>query len=136
MLATKSIPTKDAVAFNAAHWPVHNQRQGIDWKESRYALGAFEADVCVGVALYKVVGGMAELEQIVVMDGHTSRGVGSELMTAFEQHVAALGCHVILLETAETQAPAFYEKHGYSRVFTLPDGRFHLAWHLYRKEIG
>jgi ribosomal protein S18 acetylase RimI-like enzyme len=91
---------------------------------------------CVGVAIYKVVGGMAHLEQIVVADGATRRGIGSELMRALEEHAVALGCHVIQLETAETQAPGFYERHGYTRIGTYPDSRFHLDWHLYRKEIS
>jgi hypothetical protein len=43
---------------------------------------------------------------------------------------------VIQLETAQTQAPGFYERHGYERIGTYPNGRFHLDWHLYRKEIG
>ena len=79
---------------------------------------------------------MAYLEQIVVSEGLTGRGIGSELRHAFETHAAELGCHVIQLETAETQAPGFYERHGYTRVGTYPNGRFHLDWHLYRREIA
>jgi len=136
MSETRQIPVDTAVDFNAVHWPPHNRRQGIDWKRLDYALGAFEGMQCVGVAIYKVVGGMAHLEQIVVADGATRRGIGSELMRAFEEHAGQLGCHVIQLETAETQAPGFYERHGYTRIGTYPDSRFHLDWHLYRKEIS
>jgi ribosomal protein S18 acetylase RimI-like enzyme len=136
MLETRAIPVQTAVDFNAVHWPPHNRRQGIDWKQVDCALGAFEGTDCVGVAIYKIVGGMAHLEQIVVAEGSTRRGVGSELMRAFEAHAVELGCHVIQLETAETQAPGFYERHGYTRIGTYPNGRFHLDWHLYRKEIA
>ena len=136
MAETKQIPVEAAVDFNEVHWPPHNRLQGIDWKQLDYALGAFEGTQCMGVALYKVVGGMAHLEQIVVADGRTRRGIGSDLIRAFEGHAADLGCHVIQLETAETQAPRFYEGHGYARVATYPNGRFHLDWHLYRKEIS
>ena len=136
MATTKPIAREVALAFNAAHWPMHNRRQGIDWKQSDYALGVFEDDALVGVAYYKVVGGMAYLEQIVVADGRTNEGLGSHLMRAFEAHAEELGCHVIQLETAETQAPGFYERHGYERIGTYRNGRFHLDWHLYRKEIN
>lgn len=132
----KPIPITAALEFNAQHWPVHNRRQGIDWKQSDFALGAFDGEEPVGVAIYKVVGGMAFLEQIVVEDGHTHQGVGSQLMKAFEAHAVELACHVLQLETAETQAPEFYERHGYERIATYPNGRFHLEWYVYRKELS
>jgi ribosomal protein S18 acetylase RimI-like enzyme len=133
---TKQIPVQAAIDFNTVHWPPHNRRQGIDWKQTDHALGAFDGVECVGVTIYKVVGGMAYLEQIVVSESLTGRGIGSELLRAFETHAAELGCHVVQLETAETQAPGFYERHGYTRIGTYPNGRFHLDWHLYRKEIS
>ncbi len=135
MAETKLIPVSMAVEFNKVHWLPHNRRQGIDWKQLDFALGAYEGTEQVGAAVYKVVGGLGFLEQIVVADGKTGRGIGSSLMQAFEAHAAELGCHVLQLETAETQAPAFYERHGYERIATLPDGRFHLEWYVYRKQI-
>lgn len=135
-LETRTISVESARDFNAVHWPPHNRRQGIDWQQEDFALGAFDEAQCVGVAIYKVVGGMAFLEQIVVADGSTRRGIGSALIKDFEAHAVELGCHVIQLETAKTQAPGFYEHHGYQRIGTYPNGRFHLDWHLYRKEIG
>lgn len=135
-MTTKPIPVQEALDFNAIHWPPHNRRQGIDWKPQDFALGAHVDDQLVGVAVYSVNGGMALLAQLVVKEGSTRRGIGSELMHGFELHAAELGCHVIQLETAETQAPAFYEHHGYERIGTYENGRFHLDWHLYRKEIG
>lgn len=131
----KPIRVAAALEFNAEHWPIHNRRQGIDWQQSDFALGAFDGDEPVGVAIYKVVGGLAFLEQIVVADRHTHRGIGSQLMEAFEAHAIELACHVIQLETAETQAPGFYERLGYKRIATYPNGRFHLDWYVYRKEI-
>ncbi|MGB5810541.1 MAG: GNAT family N-acetyltransferase [Polyangiales bacterium] len=136
MTVVRPIPMKEALEFNSKHWPKHNARQGIDWKLVEYALGFYDEDECLGVAYYKVVGGMGHLDQIVVADGRTQQGIGSQLMKAFESHVAELGCHVVQLETAETQAPGFYERHGYERIGTYRNGRFHLDWHLYRKEIA
>ena len=135
MPQTRPIPVQQASDFYKIHWPPHNRRQGIDWQQHDFALGAYEGDDLLGVAIYKVVGGMAYLEQIVVHEAHIGRGVGSTIMQAFESHAADLGCHVIQLETAETQAPGFYERHGYERIGTYPNGRFHLDWHLYRKEL-
>jgi len=134
-MVTKPLTLESAREFTTKHWPAHNRRQGVEWKREDHALGIFEGDVCQGAAIYNVVGGMAFLEQLVVADGHTHRGLGSRLLEAFETHVQGLGCHVIQLETGETQAPAFYEKHGYDRIGTWPNSRFHLDWHLYRKSL-
>ena len=132
----RPLPVEAAREFTAAHWPAHNRAQGIDWKQTEFALGIVEGASVLGVAIYKVVGGTAFLEQLVVAEGHTRRGIGSRLLAAFEAHVQELGCHVIRLETAETQAPGFYERYGYQRVATWPNGRFHLDWYLYRKPIA
>jgi N-acetylglutamate synthase-like GNAT family acetyltransferase len=135
MLDTKPITVQSAIDFTKVHWPPHNQRQGIDWKQQDFALGAYEDGEQVGAAVYKVVGGLAFLEQIVVADDKTDGGIGSALLKAFEAHAAELGCHVLQLETARTQAPAFYERHGYERAATFPNGRFHLEWYVYRKTL-
>jgi ribosomal protein S18 acetylase RimI-like enzyme len=132
---TKPIPLQAALDFNAMHWPPHNRRQGIDWNPQDFAVGAYDGNDCLGVAIYSVNGGMALLAQLVVAEDHTRRGIGSELIRTFEAHAMELGCHVIQLETAETQAPAFYERHGYQRIGTYRNGRFHLDWHLYRKSL-
>lgn len=135
MLETRPTPIEAALEFTKAHWPAHNRRQRIEWKRQDYALAAHQGGEQVGAAVYRVVGGRAFLEQLVVADGRTGRGIGSALLQAFETHAAELGCHVLELETAETQAPRFYERHGYHRIATLPNGRFHLEWYVYRKEL-
>ena len=137
MCDVQQITVEAARDFTAKHWPIHNRAQGIpEWIQSNFALVAVQGGDHVGAAIYKVVGGMAFLEQLVVAARRTHQGIGSRLLEAFEAHVRELGCHVIQLETGETQAPAFYEKHGYERVGTWPNGRFHFDWHLYRKALA
>lgn len=130
-----AIEVAAARSFTARHWPAHNERQGIVWQQQDYALAEYHEDDCVGVAIYSVVGGLAHLEQLVVAHGRIGTGIGSRLLRAFEAHVRELGCHLVQLETAETQAPKFYERHGYQCAFTCPDGRFHLVWHTYLKRL-
>lgn len=129
------IEVADGRLFTAQHWPLHNEKQGIVWQQRDYALAEYEAGECVGVAIYSAVGGLANLEQLVVAHGRIGAGVGSRLLRAFESHVSELGCHLIKLETADTQAPRFYECHGYRCAYTCSDGRFHLAWHTYEKRL-
>ncbi len=49
-------------------------------------------------------------------------GVGSQLLQSAEQRLAAAGCERVLLETAvdNTSALAFYKRHGYFLVKTVP----------------
>ena len=49
-------------------------------------------------------------------------GLGSRLMAAAEERLRALGCSAVFLETAVDNAPAlaFYKRHGYSIVQTIP----------------
>jgi N-acetylglutamate synthase-like GNAT family acetyltransferase len=135
MPSVRPFDLESAQRFAAREWPEHNRTQGIVWIQADYALAEHDGEECAGVATYKVVGGVATLEQLIVAHGRTHRGTGSRLLAAFEAHAAQLGCHRIQLETAETQAPRFYEKHGYVRAFTSVDGRFHLDWHLYVKQL-
>lgn len=135
MIHIGSIEVAAARLFTAQHWPLHNERQGIVWQQRDYALAEYDDGECAGVAIYATVGGLAHLEQLVVAHGRVGRGIGARLLGAFEAHVRELDCHLIQLETADTQAPKFYERHGYQRAFTCQDGRFHLAWHTYFKRL-
>ena len=49
-------------------------------------------------------------------------GLGSRLLRAAEERLLQAGCEAVTLETAVDNAPAiaFYERHGYSAVRTLP----------------
>jgi ribosomal-protein-alanine N-acetyltransferase len=49
-------------------------------------------------------------------------GLGSRLMAVAEEHLRALGCSMVLLETAVDNAAAiaFYKRSGYTVVHTIP----------------
>jgi len=44
-------------------------------------------------------------------------GLGSELMTAFEQGARDRGCTHVFVTSFTFQAPGFYERHGYREIF-------------------
>lgn len=44
-------------------------------------------------------------------------GVGSRLLTAFEEAALARGAHRIFVTSFTFQAPGFYERHGYREIF-------------------
>ena len=56
-----------------------------------------------------------------VQEEHRNQGIGTKLLCAAEREAAARGCHHVHLDTMSWQAPAFYEKHGYTVIGILPD---------------
>ena len=50
-------------------------------------------------------------------DDQRDSGVGSELLTRFEQEASARGALRVFVTSFTFQAPGFYERHGYREVF-------------------
>lgn len=66
--------------------------------------------------------GRGHIVTIDVLPRARRTGLGSKLITAAEERLRAAGCSTISLETAvDNQAAlAFYKRHGYSVVGTIP----------------
>ncbi|MGH9601187.1 MAG: GNAT family N-acetyltransferase [Terriglobales bacterium] len=66
--------------------------------------------------------GLGHIVTIDVLPAARRSGLGSKLMAAAEVHLRAAGCSSIFLETAVDNhaALAFYKRHGYSVVGTIP----------------
>ena len=92
-------------ASNAAAAPLHEVRP----------LSCFaRIDGCViGGAVGRTWGACGELQQLWVAPAHRRRGLGADLVRAFEQRAAVRGCHTFYLETFSFQAPALYGALGY-----------------------
>jgi len=67
-------------------------------------------------------GGQGHVITIDVLPVARRSGLGSRLMAAAEEHLRALGCLAVFLETAVDNAAAlaFYKRHGYSIIHTIP----------------
>ncbi|CUR60309.1 Streptothricin acetyltransferase [metagenome] len=52
-----------------------------------------------------------------VRDDQRGSGVGSGLLTRFEQEAAARGALRVFVTSFTFQAPGFYERHGYREIF-------------------
>ncbi|HEX6703338.1 MAG TPA: GNAT family N-acetyltransferase [Albitalea sp.] len=75
----------------------------------------------VGGAWGGMVWGWLYTEMLVVPDGRRGRGLGTALMRTLEQEAVRRGCHSAWVDTFDFQAPAFYEKLGYSCFGRLDD---------------
>ena len=81
-----------------------------------------------------VAGGMG---MVWVHPDSRGSGVGSRLLRDFEAEAATRGCTHVFTTSFTFQAPGFYERHGYRRIFAwegIPT-REHADIH-FRKELG
>lgn len=121
-------------AFMGRAWPVYDRPMGIVWRVDHVHLRAEDdAGETIGIVNYTVVGGLGELRQILVDASRARQGVGSALLTAFEEDCWARGCHKLRLETGEHQARGFYERHGWQVAATLVRDRFQRTWFVMEK---
>jgi GNAT superfamily N-acetyltransferase len=82
-----------------------------------------------------VFGATGEVALIWVRADQRGEGVGSNLLTAFEEKAAALGCHQMVIRTHTFQAPGFYLRHGYAEVANVDDYPAGYAWKVFRKAL-
>ena len=89
--------------------------------------GAFtlvgEKDVAIaGYVVAELHGSQGHIVTLDVLPPVRRSGLGSKLMSAAEEHLRAAGCSRVSLETAVDNAAAlaFYKRHGYSVVGTIP----------------
>jgi [ribosomal protein S18]-alanine N-acetyltransferase len=92
-----------------------------------------------GFIIAESAGSEARIITIDVLEEHRRTGVGTELLLASEERLAAHGVRRIELETATANAAgiAFWEHHGYRKTGVLRGyylGRFD-AWKM-RKTLG
>lgn len=101
-------------AHNLAHAPLHQVRPLACSLASDD--GAAPIAGCTG----RTWGRCAELQMLWVDEAQRGRGLGAQLVRAFEAAARARGCDTFYLETWSFQAPAFYRRLGYAVWLELP----------------
>jgi GNAT superfamily N-acetyltransferase len=76
-------------------------------------------------------GGCCELSHVWVHERYRGQGLGQALLAAAEAEAILRGCVQIVLATHSFQAPGFYERMGYERMYALagrPQGHSQLIY--------
>lgn len=94
----------------------------IRLKSAFTLVGEAEATICGFIVAHRRRGGFGHILTIDVDPDFRQHGVGTQLLLAAHDRLAREGCHTVFLETAVNNlaAIAFYKRHDYSVVRTLP----------------
>ena len=80
-------------------------------------------------------GNWLEIEYLFVKEDLRGQGFGSQLLQQAESEAKKRNCRFAFVNTYQFQAPAFYQKYGYKKVFTMKDYPYTGQRHYYQKEL-
>jgi ribosomal protein S18 acetylase RimI-like enzyme len=80
-----------------------------------------DAGDVIGAALGYSWAGISELRQMWVHERHRGQGFGRALLKAFVEEATRRGVQRIWLSSYDFQAPAMYERAGFTRMAELKD---------------
>ena len=80
-------------------------------------------------------GNWLEIEYLFVKEDIRGQGIGSKLLEQAESEAKMRNCRFAFVNTYQFQAPAFYQKQDYKKVFTLKDYPYTGQRHYYQKDL-
>ena len=83
----------------------------------------------------ETLGNWLEIEYLFVKEDLRGQGIGSQLLHQAESEAKMRNCRFAFVNTYQFQAPAFYKKQGYKKVFTLKDYPYTGQRHYYQKDL-
>jgi GNAT superfamily N-acetyltransferase len=116
--------TPEVRRFLAREWPLADRRlfgEDLDWTSRPVVVEALAGRELVGVAVGETVAGMARLHDVLVVEPHQGRGLGSRLVELFCARAAELGAARCFLRCPDSDRHRrFYERLGFVQVARLP----------------
>lgn len=128
-------PPPQDVQLLEDHLNAYNMRRvgAYDGRSLAIFLRDDQGQPVAGLSAYTWAG-LCEVEMVWVDEALRGQGYGSQLLHAAEQEARARGCSLIVLSTYSFQAPAFYQKHGYTiagQIDDCPPG--HTDYYLHKR---
>lgn len=119
---------RDVVRFLRAEWPQADEEllgRAYDWHSDVVVIAAKNGRRTVGALRGHLLGGVGTLQELLVAEAWRGRGVGSNLLVAFEDRARTHRCHKAVLHTPlGSQAEGFYRERGYHREYALLEHHF------------
>ena len=109
---------------------------GTGGSEEHYLILSNEIGDWVGGLRYWVRGGVAHLEDVVVIPQERHRGHAHRLLVAFEQRAAESGAHLAEFWTDDSRAEGLLAAMGWRRIFQRSGYLGRRSWSLMEKQLG
>lgn len=128
--------------FFTEEWPSANQEvfgftDQSRWKMEEYILTAKEENLIIGVAQFRIIGGVGYLSTLLVKKKFRGTGiVGSSLLKHFESTAKERKCHKLSLKSYKnSRAENFFAKHGYQEEAVLKNDIHGIDWVMMSKKV-
>jgi GNAT superfamily N-acetyltransferase len=114
---------RDVVRFLRSEWPRADEEllgRAHDWHIDLVVIAARQGRRTAGALRGHLLGGVGTVQELLVAEAWRGRGVGSNLLAAFEDRARSHGCHKVVLRTPMgSRAEGFYRERGYQREYIL-----------------
>lgn len=111
----------------------HSMEAGSPFIEDDVSIRATDGGKLVGGLTGKAHLGWLYVKLLAMASGTRGKGVGASLMTRGEEVARGMGLVGVYLDTYDFQAPAFYERLGYTEIGRLPAAGGHPQRIWFRK---
>ncbi|MFV9511570.1 GNAT family N-acetyltransferase [Tepidibacillus sp. LV47] len=121
--------------FYLNEWPSANEevfgfRDQSNWKMEEHILTARIGGEIVGIAQFRIIGGVGYLSTLLVKEEYRGKGfVGQPLLKQFETIAKEKQCHKLGLKAYKnSRAANFFAKHGYQEEGILKNDIHGIDW--------
>ncbi|TCS83112.1 GNAT family N-acetyltransferase [Tepidibacillus fermentans] len=128
--------------FMMKEWPSANEevfgfRDQAKWKMEEHILTARIGDEIIGLAQFRIIGGVGYLSTLLVKEEYRGKGmVGNSLLAQFESMAQEKNCHKLGLKAyKDSRATKFFAKHGYQEEGVLKNDIHGINWVMMAKFV-
>lgn len=122
-LSSSDREARDVVRFLRSEWPRADEAllgRAYEWHSEIVVIAAKDGRRPAGVLRGHLLGGVGTVQELLVAESWRGRGVGSNLLAAFEDRARGRHCHKVVLRTpVGSRAEGFYRERGYRREYIL-----------------
>ena len=95
----------------------------------------FDKDMFVGAIVVQVFWGQLHIKYLFLNENYRGRGLGCQLMNHALEFGKKRGCRFAFVETMSFQAPAFYQKMGFTIEFSRAGFAKNTSFHYLKKDL-
>ena len=117
IIIEKTASGEDLKKLMEAEHERYEARHGVAFNYTPFSFAAKENGEIIGAVTGFACYAEVYIDDLVVMEGHRGKDIGTQLLKTVEEHYRGHGFNNINLCTSEFQAPKFYEKCGFDLEF-------------------